>query len=255
MKTPLVATFELCERMADGTVKVLETAATSADGDLTFARKIVYTDGICNQSTYFAREKTAPAGFLLDTNEYPVSCTENEQKISVTVENHPILGSIEIRKQSSTGEVMAGVEFAMEYSLDDGNTWNAVTKRGNAENIIPGSCTSELLGEDGTMVTDENGIARFDGLRVYTTDGTPIRYRVTELQTLNGSTLMPDSIWEGTIPESSDDAFEITLGVVNSPVLELPKTGSASARILSILAALFTVAGVTILITRRKKAQ
>ena len=68
-------------------MKVLETAATSADGDLTFTRKIVYTDGICNQSTYFIREKTAPAGFLLDTNEYPVSCIENEQKISVTVEN------------------------------------------------------------------------------------------------------------------------------------------------------------------------
>lgn len=66
---------------------------------------------------------------------------------------------------------------------------------------------------------------------------------------------MPDAIWEDTIPESSDGAFEITLGVVNSPVLELPKTGSASARILSILAALFTVAGVTILIARRKKAQ
>lgn len=255
MKTPLVATFELCERMADGTVKVLETAATSADGDLTFTRKIVYTDGICNQSTYFIREKTAPAGFLLDTNEYPVSCIENEQKISVTVENHPILGSIELRKQSSTGEVMEGVKFALEYSLDDGSTWNAVTKRGNAENIIPGSCTSDLLGEDGTMVTDENGIGRFDGLRVYTADGAPIRYRVTELQTLNGSTLMPDAIWEDTIPESSDGAFEITLGVVNSPVLELPKTGSASARILSILAALFTVAGVTILIARRKKAQ
>lgn len=255
MKTPLVATFELCERMADGTVKVLETASTSADGDLAFTRKIVYTDGICNQSTYFIREKTAPAGFLLDTNEYPVSCTKNEQKISVTVENHPILGSIEIRKQSSTGEVMAGVKFALEYSLDDGNAWSAVTKRENAENIIPGSCTSELLGEDGTMLTDENGIARFDGLRVYTADGTPIRYRVTELQTLNGSTLMPDAIWEGTIPESSDGAFEITLGVVNSPVLELPKTGSASARILSILAVLFTVAGVTILIARRKKAQ
>lgn len=255
MKTPLVATFELCERMADGTVKVLETAATSADGDLAFARKIVYTDGVCNQSTYFIREKIAPAGFLLDTNEYPVSCTVNNQEISITVENHPILGSIEIRKQSSTGEVMEGVKFALEYSLDDGNTWAAVTKRANADNVIPGSCTSDLLGEDGTMVTDENGIARFDGLRVYTADGTPIRYRVTELQTLNGSTLMPDAIWEGTISESSDGAFEITLGVVNSPVLELPKTGSASARILSILAALFTVAGVTILIARRKKAQ
>ena len=51
------------------------------------------------------------------------------------------------------------------------------------------------------------------------------------------------------------ETFEVMLGVVNSPILELPKTGSNSVRIISILAALFTVAGVTLLITRRKKVQ
>ena len=48
---------------------------------------------------------------------------------------------------------------------------------------------------------------------------------------------------------------EVVLGVVNSPVLELPKTGSNSVRIISILAALLAAAGVTLLITRRKKVQ
>ena len=51
------------------------------------------------------------------------------------------------------------------------------------------------------------------------------------------------------------ETFEVVLGVVNSPILELPKTGSSSARIISILAALFTAAGVTLLISRRKKVQ
>ena len=88
---------------ADGTVKVLETGTTDAEGNLSFSRKIVYTDGVCNKSTYFIREKIAPAGYVLDTNEYPVSCTENEQMISVTIENAPILGKLELQKQTTIG--------------------------------------------------------------------------------------------------------------------------------------------------------
>ena len=252
LKTPLSATFELCERTADGMVKVLDTGTTDADGNLTFSRKIVFADGVCNTSSYFIREKEAPAGYVLDTTEYPVSCTLNNQTVSVTVENAPILGSIELRKQSSAGEAMKGVEFLLEYSLD-GKIWTPVTKRDNNDTIVPGTCTSEKLGTDGTLLTDKNGIARFEGLRVFTAEGKAIRYRVTELQTLNGSSLMPDHIWEGTMDGS--ETFEVVLGVVNSPILELPKTGSSSARIISILAALFAAAGVTLLITRRKKVQ
>ena len=252
VKMPLSATFELCERSSDGTVKVLETGTTDADGNLAFTRRIVYTDGICNKSSYFVREKEAPAGYVLDTTEYPVSCTKNNQAIVVTVENAPILGKLELHKQSSTGEAMQGVEFLLEYSLD-GHTWNPVTKRADDNTIIPGSCTSASLGDDGTLLTGENGVARFEGLRVYTADGKAIRYRVTELQTLNGSSLMPDNIWEGTL--DCNEAFEVALGVVNSPNLELPKTGSQTARVLPLLAALFTLAGVTLLMTRRKKAK
>lgn len=252
LRTPLSATFELCTRYANGTVKVLDTGTTDADGNLTFSRKIVFADGVCNTSSYFIREKEAPAGYVLDTTEYPVSCTLNNQTVSVTVENAPILGSIELRKQSSAGEAMKGVRFLLEYSLDD-KTWMPVTRRDINDTIVPGSCISGSLGEDGTLTTDSSGIACFDGLRVFTADGKAIRYRVTELQTLNGSSLMPDQIWEGTMDGS--ETYEVVLGVVNSPILELPKTGSSSARIISILAALFTVAGVTLLISRRKKVQ
>ena len=235
VETPLVGTFELCERMADGTVKVLETGNTNAEGNLAFTRKIVYTDGVCNKSTYFIREKVAPAGYVLDTKEYPVSCTENEQKISVTMENAPILGKLELRKQSSIGKPMQGVEFLLEYSLDCGATWNAVTYRENDNIIIPGSCTNAEL-KDGKLLTDENGIAVYDGLRVYTADGEAILYRVTETKTLDGASLMPDHIWEGDIVTERDgeNVFEVVLGVVNSPILELPETGSKSLALMPI---------------------
>lgn len=254
MKTPLVATFELCERKADGTVKVLETGTTDNMGNLTFARKIVYADGMCNKSTYFIREKEAPAGYELDTKEYAVSCNENNQKISVTVQNSPILGSIEIRKQSSMGEAMKGVKFLLEYSLD-GKSWAPVTKRTNDDVIAPGTCSSKDLDKEGCMTTDANGIILFEGLRVAANDGKLIQYRVTEIQTLNGSTLMPSSIWEGNLSTVKDGAekFEVVLGVVNSPVLEMPKTGSYAGRILSIATAMFAVTGAALLITRRRK--
>ena len=256
LKTPLSATFELCERLSDSTVKVLETGTTDTDGNLTFARKIVYADGVCNQSSYFIREKEAPAGYVLDTTEYPVSCTQNNQTVSVTIENTPVLGSIELRKQSSAGEAMKGVKFLLEYS-PDGKTWTPVTKRDSNETIVPGSCISGSLGADGTLTTDSSGIALFEGLRVFTAEGKAILYRVTELQTFNGSSLMPDHIWEGDLSTQKDGAekFEVVLGVVNSSVLEMPRTGSNSAIVLSLLAPLFAAAGVTLLITRRKKVQ
>ena len=255
VKTPLVGTFELCERMADGTVKVLETGTTDAEGNLSFARKIVYTDGICNKSTYFIREKVAPAGYVLDTNEYPVSCTENKQKISVTIENIPIVGKLELRKQSSIGKPMQGVEFLLEYSLDNGSTWDAVTFRADDTVIVPGSCTNEAL-VDGKLLTDENGIAVYEGLRVYKADGTEILYRVTETKTSNGSSLMPGHIWEGDLvtEKEGDHQFEVVLGVVNSPILELPETGSKSLALMPIgllLCAAVCVGALTVL--KKKK--
>ena len=254
VETPLVGTFELCERMADGTIKVLETGATNAEGNLSFARLIVYTDTVCNKSTYFIREKIAPAGYVLDTKEYPVSCTENGQNISVTMENAPIIGKLELRKKSSIGKPMQDVEFLLEYSLDCGTTWTTVTNRTDDSVIIPGSCTNAEL-TDGKLMTDENGVAVFDGLRVYTADGNVILYRVTETKTLDGSQLMPDHIWEGDLENEKDGEyrFEVILGVVNSPILELPETGSHALALMPIGLALCAAICMGALLVLKKK--
>lgn len=256
VETPLVGTFELCERMADGTVKVLETGTTDTDGNLAFARKIVYTDGACNSSTYFVREKEAPAGYVLDTKEYPVSCTENEQTISVTIENAPILGKLELRKQSSVGKPMQGVEFILEHSLDDGSTWSAVTYRENDSIIVPGSCTNAAL-IDGKLLTDENGIAVYEGLRVYTADGKAILYRVTETKTLDGSSLIPSHIWEGDLitETEGEHQFEVVLSVTNSPILEIPETGSHAAILMPVSLAVCLAACIGALVYLRRKEQ
>ena len=228
--TPLVATFELCERTVDGTVKVLETGTTDTKGNLSFTRKIVYTDGICNTSTYFIREKEAPEGFVLDTAEHPVTCESNDQEISITIENAPILGKLELRKRSSIGKPMQGVVFKAEYSLDGGATWKTVTKRENDKVIIPGTSTSAALNTDGTIQTNVDGNAELTGLRVYTDDGTPILYRVTELKTQDGNSLMPGPVWEDDLISEKDGKaqYEVVLRVVNSPLLELPDTGSTA---------------------------
>ena len=256
VETPLIGTFELCERTADGTVKVLETGTTGADGNLAFTRKIVYTDGTCNSSTYFIREKEAPAGYVLDTKEYPVSCTENQLTISVTIENAPILGKLELRKQSSVGKPMQGVEFVLEFSLDDGSTWSAVTYRENDTIIIPGSCTNaELI--DGKLLTDENGIAVYEGLRVYTADGKAILYRVTETKTLDGSSLIPGHIWEGDLvtEKEGEHQFEVVLRVTNSPVLEIPETGSHAAILMPVSLVVCLAACIGALVYLRRKEQ
>lgn len=252
--TPLIGTFELCERMVDGTVKVLETGETDSKGNLAFARKIVYADGVCNKSTYFIREKIAPEGYELDTNEYPVSFTHFNQKIFVTMENTPIVGRLELRKVSSIGKPMEGVEFLLEYSLDNGSTWNAVVFRENDSAIVPGSCTNADL-IDGKILTDENGLAAYEGLRVYTADGELIQYRVSETKTLNGSSLMPGYIWEGDLAAEQDGEllFEVVLKVVNSPVLELPETGSKSLALMPLGLLLCAAVSMGALLVLKKK--
>jgi LPXTG-motif cell wall-anchored protein len=130
---------------------------------------------------------------------------------------------------------MQGVEFLLEFSLDNGSTWNTVTYRANNTISVPGSCTSAAL-TDGKLLTDENGIAVYDGLRVYTAGGSTILYRAIETKTLNGYSLNPGPIWEDDLVtvKEGEHQFEVVLGVVNSPILELPKTGGKSLALMPI---------------------
>ena len=133
--------------------------------------------------------------------------------------------------------------------------WSAVVRPEDTV-IVPGSCTNANLAEDGTILTDENGIAVFDGLRVYTNAGELIQYRVTETKTLNGSSLMPGRIWEGNLANEKNGElqFEVVLKVINSPILELPETGSKALALMPIgLALCAAVCMGALFVLKRKK--
>ena len=87
----------------------------------------------------------------------------------------------------------------------------------------------EALGTDMTAMEEYFPFVTkaYEGLRVYTSEGELIQYRVTEIKTNNGSSLMPGPIWEGDLLREKDGEhqFEVVLSIVNSPILELPETG------------------------------
>ena len=254
---PLVGSFELCERLPDGTVKVLETGTTDTNGKLMFARKIVFPDGHCNTSSYFIRERIAPVGYVLDTNEYAVSCASDNQAITLTIENEPIVGALSLKKQSPEGKQLQGVEFQLEYSLDEGKTWHAVFKRNINAIVAAGSCRSSRLETDGRLLTDENGLAVYEGLRVYTPAGKPIQYRLTEIKTLDGYMLLTAPAWEGELITKAENAevYDISLRVINSPNFRLPETGAHSLPKIcaGIVTCLLTCLGLVWYIKRKEK--
>lgn len=145
----------------------------------------------------------------------------------VDVTNVQQFGAIRLYKSSSQGLEMAGVQFRLEiFGNDSWGVWK-------------------------DAVTDADGAASFTDLPLYDSDKKPIRYRLTEIQTRNGFSLMPDPVWEGTL--EGKDNFEIVLGIVNSPAMELPRTGGAGIMVFTVLAALFTVSGTALLIFRKRE--
>ena len=85
-----------------------------------------------------------------------------------------------------------------------------------------GGCTSESL-SDGMLITGDDGIAVFGGLRA----GDGILYRVTEIATVNGYVLLTEPVELGTLPRESEEStiYNVSVTISNSPTYLLPMTG------------------------------
>ena len=162
---------------------------------------------------YWYKEIQAPLGYELDENIYELNITTEGQVIEHERLNYRRPGTIEIVKHDTNGLVLEDALFMLEYSTDGGNTWKPVEKRekGNPDNITIGGCTSPDL-VDGTLRTGKDGIARFEGLRATTekdrTEGTVVEYRITELESPNGKSLLKEKVYVGSLP----------LNVINSQI-------------------------------------
>jgi len=126
-----------------------------------------------------------------------------------------------VLKVNHKGEPLAGATFLLEWS-EDGSAWEPVTYTAE-KGAFDGTCTSSDL-SNGCLTSVEDGIVSFTGLH-------PQRlYRLTETMAPEGYLLLMDVAYEGGI--ELDKELTVALTVVNSPVYELPMTGSMGSLIL-----------------------
>ena len=188
-------------------------AATDENGEVSF-EGLVYGD-------YTYKEILAPDGFEPDGTEYGFSIREDGETVTEERENDRKRGSISVYKTDENGSALSEVVFQLDYSLDNGETWQPVRAVRDPEFTQAGSCSSEGL-SDGRLTTGEDGMALFEGLAVSTPVQT-VLYRVTEISTKDGYSLLTSPVFEGELTDP--DAPELGFTAVNYPVFTLPRTG------------------------------
>ena len=199
--------------------------------------------------SYTYQEFAAPEGFALDPAAYDFAIREDGEEITRTQENQPKEGSITVCKVDENDRPLSGVTFLLEYSLD-GETWEPIRLRNEDEDVQAGFCTSEGL-EDGKLTTGEDGMAVFSGLCVDSQLG-EIRYRITEVATVPGYSLLPGYAFEGTLSEGSE--IDVSLTVVNLPEFAMPSTGGNGFTAVAVILFLSGIlAGGLFLLCRKKQ--
>ena len=175
-------------------------------GEMGEVEKGVYQMNDLRYGKYLVREKTAPTGFVLDENVYPVSIEENGKTYNVENEagkgflNEAQKGSLKIVKTSSDGRV-------------DGFSFRVIGKD-----------------YDQTFKTDKNGEIAIDGLRIG-------EYTVSEVSDKASSGYILPADQKVTI--KTDETATVTM---HNELRDTPKTGDDFHLGLWIsLAAAFTV--------------
>lgn len=159
-------------------------------GEMGEIEKGVYQMSDLRYGKYFVREKTAPTGFVLDENVYPVSIEENgktytvENEAGVGFMNAAQKGSLKIVKTSSDGKV-EGFSFRVI-----GNN-----------------------GYDKTFTTDKNGEILIEGLRIG-------EYTVSEVSNKASSGYILPADQKVTI--KTDETATVTM---HNELRDTPKTG------------------------------
>lgn len=199
--------------------------------------------------SYTYQEFAAPEGFELDPAAYDFAIREDGEVIVREQKNQPKVGSITICKVDENDRPLPGVTFLLEYSLDN-EIWEPVQPRNEDDDVQAGFCTGEGL-EDGRLTTGEDGVAVFSGLCTDTQLG-EVFYRITEVSTKPGYSLLSGYAFEGTLSEETE--LDVSLTVVNLPEFAMPSTGGRGFTALTVALLLFGfMFGGVFLLHKRKR--
>ena len=149
-----------------------------------------------------------------------------------------------IEKVDNTGKHLAGAVFRLEWSADNGQTW-ANLFYSNLSEPVKGGCSNAELA-DGCLTSNDKGELAWNNLYP------GLRYRVTETQAPEGYTRLKGTAFDDTVTTKD---LDVTIRVVNNRGFLLPKTGSASLRIVSLVGAVALAVSLVVLATNvsRKK--
>lgn len=157
---------------------------------------------------------------LIPADSNYVCQSENPQKVTVkagetgtiTFENGPKGARIELIKSDPYMNYLPNAKFLLEWS-EDQTTWQPVTF---SQKVIKGGCSTPEL-QDGCLTTGDNSYICWDGLYP------ALYYRVTEVQAPDGYQLLGEPVFTGRLPTDQ----MLKLWAVNTPIFQLPATGSA----------------------------
>ena len=221
--------------------KLIAEGYTDENGELVFEN--------LRYGSYYYQEFEAPEGFVLDETCYDFSITQDGVEVSKLQFNDVKEGSIRISKTNEQGRPLSGVTFLLEFSVNGGETWSPVAHRDESEPVRPGYCTSNGL-DAGKLTTSIRGQALFTGLCIDTQLG-EVLYRVTEVSTVSGYSLLADYAFEGSLSE--DEEIDVSFTVVNQPEFQLPATGGEGFTSMIIGLIVVLVVGVIAVIIIRVK--
>ena len=128
-----------------------------------------------------------------------------QEKITITMENKPVVypGEIQIEKVNLQNQPLEGAHFILQYREVGSSEWNtAIYTDDNAELEAGYFYTEQIINEDNSISTDDDGIAKFSQLKA---DGS-IEYQLVEVQAPEGCELMQSPIYVGALP--SQTTFE-----------------------------------------------
>lgn len=179
----------------DEACTALVKTMTTADG--------LALSGPLDEGRYYVKELSLPAEWrdklLIDPRVWPVDVVAGEITLVTNqpfdpddpksanapfVDPHP--GSLTVKKGNDNGDPLAGAEYLLELSRDDGKTWTPITSDW---------CSSAGL-KNGRLVSGQDGMVTFEGLWT----ASDFRYRLTEVKAPPGYSLSSEPIFDGVLP-------------------------------------------------------
>lgn len=198
-----------------------------------------------------ANSAYANDSYLWSNTQYTFSIRNDGEIVEVDTSNNPIVyqnlpvGRIDLLKVNQRNVSLAGVKMCLEWS-EDGSEWTPVQSIA-AETFTPGGSTTQGI-VDGCLVTNQTGELSYTGL------DPRLQYRLTEVETLNGYSLLNGPVFTGTLKANENSQWTQKYKVVNADIFKLPEVGSYDMAIVPfILAICVTVSTVALVYFRKRR--